>query len=114
MEEIIKNGIKYANPHGINSVFYPSMFIRTRDMWKTEMDRLRVRSDVMFDECYPDAHDGGSVGLCGQIIISVSDGYVYVYMIDARGNMDSIMYTHAVIAGQYTYVPPYGGYAEAH
>ena len=106
---IAKRGIMYAEPHGISSEFYPQMFVESRHDWVARLNGLRMMSDDMFDMYYSDAHNGDNVGPIGEINISKHDGFVYVYITDSRGNLDSRFFTHEVIAGPYTTVPPYGG-----
>lgn len=110
--EIAKGGAKLADPHGTSSAFYPKMFVKTRQDWIKKMNALRVESDAMFDECYPTAYNGGNAGPVGDIQISKHDGFVYVYLIGYRGEWDSRFFTHEVIAGDYTVVPPYGGFGQ--
>lgn len=110
MNEIISKGIAVAEPHGIGSTFYPWQFVSTQAEWIDQMNKLRARSDDMFDEAYPDAYDGGNVGPVGEIIISQHSGYVYVYIIDFRGDWESAVFTTVETAGEYTYIPPFGGY----
>lgn len=110
MERIIRRGISCAMPQGAKSAFTPRMFVASRNEWKKKMETLRKESDYLFDEFYPDAYNGGNCGPCGAVVVQQRNGYVYVYMIDAYGDMDSEMFTHSVIAGKYTEVPPYGGY----
>lgn len=110
MEEIIKMGVHCAELHGICGAFFPRMFVSSTEGWRAEMEKLRNESDRIFDEVYPDAHNGGKCGPVGEIVIDIHDGYVYVYMIGYRGEMDSRMFTTENIAGEFTGVPPFGGY----
>lgn len=109
--EIARKGISFAVPHGINSEFYPGMFVACRQDWIAQMNRLRIQSDELFDMYYPHAYDGGNRGPIGEIIIEHHDKFVYVYMIDSIGDFDSRFFTHEVIAGEYIKIPPYGGFS---
>lgn len=107
---IAERGAKLAEPHGTSSAFYPHMFVENREDWIQYMNSLREDSDRLFDEFYPDAYDGGKVGPCGEIQISKHDGFIYVYLINSRGDWDSRFFTHEVIAGEYAVIPPFGGF----
>ena len=107
---IAKKGAELAKPLGRYSEFNPRRFIRTRKEWIAEMNGLRAHSDMLFDEYYPDGYNGGNVGPVGEIKILKHDGFVYTYLISEVGDWESRFYTHEVIAGEFTTIPPYGGF----
>lgn len=109
--KIAKKGADLATPHGMSSEFYPRMFVTSRKDWIAQMNGLRVHSDDLFDMYYPRAYCGGNRGPIGEIIIEQHDGFVYVYMMNDVGDLESKFFTHEVIAGEYTKVPPYGGFS---
>lgn len=113
MSEIITRGVKSCPKFmGIHGAFYRNQFVGSRDEWKKEVNKLREESDIIFDEVYPHAHEGGNAGDIGELLFSRNHGYIYVYMMDYYGNWESRIFTHEVIAGKYTFKPPYGGYRD--
>ena len=107
---IAKKGAALAEPLGPCSDFNYRRFITTRKEWIAEMNGLRAHSDMLLDEYYPHAYEGERVGPVGEIKISKHDGFVYTYLVSERGHWESKFFTHEVIAGEFTTIPPYGGF----
>lgn len=96
MKEVIKNGVDNAPAMGIDSAFYKRQFVPTRKEWESKKKEVKEMGFRLAEEIYS---SGGGVGPCGVVVEKKIDNYVYLYLVNSKGNWESQYFTHKVIAG---------------
>lgn len=95
MNEIIMRGIELAPSVGMGGVFYPGMFLFYKyEVYACWGNIYAKALEARREEGILDMPNG-----CYFPARIVKDGYVYIYKQDNYGNLDSVAYTHSVIAG---------------
>lgn len=82
-------GIKNAPQVGIYGEFRRRMYCSSPREWEDKLSRMKQTGDILFDEAYPDADDGGNVGPIGDTEIIRRRGYEYAYLVDMYGNLEA-------------------------
>ena len=91
---VIINGLKSAPRVGISGVFYKYQFCATREEWNAAFDKAAKRGEQHW-EWVPK----GNNSPIGDYFTKTVGNYVYLYVIDSRGDWESVAFTHKVIAG---------------
>ena len=91
---IMSNGIINAPKVGISGAFYKYQFCATREEWNAAFDKAAKRGDQHW-EWVPK----GNNSPIGDYFTKTVGNYVYLYVIDSRGDWESVAFTHKVIAG---------------
>ena len=82
-------GIKNAPQVGIYGEFRRRMYCSSLREWEDKLSQMKQTGDILFDEAYPDADDGGNVGPIGDTEIIRRRGYEYAYLVDMYGNLEA-------------------------
>ena len=91
---IIHEGIEKAPRVGISGAFHAYQFCDTRKKWKDAFNKAAKRGA----QCFAWVPKGNNSPI-GDYFTKTSGNYVYLYVIDSRGDWESVAYTHVVIAG---------------
>ena len=91
---VIINGLKSAPKVGISGAFYKYQFCATREEWNTAFNKAAERGAQHW-EWVPE----GTCSPIGDYFTKEVGNYIYLYVIDSRGDWESVAFTHKVIAG---------------
>ena len=91
---IINEGIENAPSVGISGAFYAYQFCDTRKKWDAAFNKAARRGDQHW-EWVPE----GTCSPIGDYFVKEVGNYVYLYVIDSRGDWESVAFTNKVIAG---------------
>lgn len=91
---IINYGIEMAPMVGLSGSFHPHMWVGERKAWEDAVKKTRADGRYLHN-----FYNCGDNCPCGDVKIVHKDNYIYMYVVNERGDWDSMFFTHEVIGG---------------